>query len=419
MNSLHRYALLPRCVPALLALSGLLATTISSPVAAQGAPPPASPAAPKLDEPVAQVTAAPGKGIRVATRDGSFAFGVRGRVQMRDTFTHTAKADTNEINIKTMRLVLAGQVLVPELKYLVQLAFGSNDFEKDNASPLFDAYVEYTGWRDLNVRVGQFFVPFDRARTIREFALHLVDRPQVVQELTLDRDVGIMLSSSDLFGRRVLGYNLFVGGGEGRNRFGGQAQGPLGVLRLTLRPFGPFDDDLEGDLERLPRPRLAIGVAGAYNYQTNREKSTYGKTLTLGTLDYTHGAADVVFKYRGFSLLTEAVVRRARQARLDGEVDGKAVREWSRSGWGYLAQAGMMVSRRVEIAARWDQLVALAGTDPALVQQTADQGKQIAGGVNVYLNGHAFKIQTDYTYAFGSNREAAKHVGRLQVDATF
>ncbi|MEO5726002.1 MAG: porin, partial [Byssovorax sp.] len=180
MNSLHTYALLPRCVPALFALSGLLAATISSPVAAQGTSPPASPAAPKLDEPVAQVTAAPGKGIRVATKDGSFAFGVRGRVQMRDTFTHTAKADTNEINIKTVRLVLAGQVLVPELKYLVQLAFGSNDFEKDNASPVFDAYVEYTGWRDLNVRVGQFFVPFDRARTIREFALHLVDRPQVV-----------------------------------------------------------------------------------------------------------------------------------------------------------------------------------------------------------------------------------------------
>jgi hypothetical protein len=283
---------------------------------------------------------------------------------MRDTFTHTAKADTNEINIKTMRLMLVGQALVPELQYLVQLAFGSNDFEKDNASPLVEAYVEYTGWRDLNVRVGQLFVPFDRARTIREFALRLVDRPQVVQELTLDRDVGIMLSSSDLFGRRVLGYNLFVGGGEGRNRFGGQAQGPLGVLRLTLRPFGPFDDDFEGDLERLPRPRLAISVAGAYNYQTNREKSTYGKTLTLGTLDYTHGAADVVFKYAGFSLLTEVLVRRARQAHLDDEVDGAAVREWSRSGWSYLVQAGMMVSRRVEIAARWDHLVALTGTGP-------------------------------------------------------
>ena len=41
---------------------------------------------------------------------------------------------------------------------------------------------------------------------------------------------------------------------------------------------------------------------------------------------------------------------------VDGTVDGEAVREWSRSGWGYLIQAGMMLTPKLEIVARWDQL---------------------------------------------------------------
>jgi hypothetical protein len=367
-----------------------------------------------------EVSAAPGKGLTVRTLDDRFAVSLRARFQLRNTFTHTGEADTNEINLKTARLVLSGHVLVPELKYTIQLALGTNDFEKDNPSPLFDAFVEYTKIRDLNVRVGQFFVPFDRARTVREFALQLVDRQQVVQELTLDRDVGVMVYSNDFLGTRgVLSYNLFVGGGEGRNRFGGQAMGPLTVLRLTVRPFGPFDDDQEADLSRLSRPRLALGFAGGYNLQTNRQKSTYGSTLTLGTFDYTHTAADLVFKYRGFSLLAEAVARKASRAVLSGEVDGKPMQEASRSGWGYLVQGGFMLTDMVEIAARWDSLHAFAGTDPSFVKLVAEQGNQVVAGANLYLNGHAFKLQADYARFFGDGSPKARDVVRLQLDATF
>lgn len=367
-----------------------------------------------------KLSAAPGKGFTISTLDDRFAIGMRGRIQIRNTFTHTDEADSNEINLKTVRLFLSGHLLTPQLTYTVQLAFGGGDFEKDSATPLFDAFVDYTRFRDLNLRVGQFFVPFDRARTTRELALQLVDRQQVVQELTLDRDVGAMLSSNDLLGTRgILSYNLFVGGGEGRNRFGAQAMGPLTVLRLAVRPFGPFDDDREGDLERLPRPRLAVGFAGAYNLQTNRQKSTYGTTTTLGTFDYLHGAADLVFKLGGFSLLAEAVVRKATRPVLTGVANGDVVQEWSRSGWGYFVQGGFMVHEKVEIAARWDSLHAFAGTDPAFVKLADEQGNQVGAGLNLYLNGHALKLQADYARFFGDASPKARDVARLQLDATF
>jgi len=232
----------------------------------------------------ATVAGGPGKGFTVTTNDNKFGMTVRARAQIRDTIGIDNKNNvTNEINVKTLRLWFQGHVLVPELKYNIQLALGTNDFEAGNASPIFDAFVEYTRLRDLNIRVGQFFVPFDRARTIREFALQFVDRQQVVQEFTLDRDVGIMFSSQDLFGTKGrLAYNLFVGGGDGRNRFGAQSIGFIYILRLALKPWGAFDDDVEGDLARVRKPRLAIGVAGGYNHGTNRQKSTFGNTLQAG-----------------------------------------------------------------------------------------------------------------------------------------
>src|SRR5690606_12512344 len=124
-----------------------------------------------------EVVAAPGKGLTVTSADRRFQVTFRSRVQLRETLAHGAAGTTNEVQVRTLRFVTQGYLLVPELKYLIQLAFGANDFENGNASPIFDAFVEYVRLRDLNVRVGQYFVPLDRARTIREFALQFVDRP--------------------------------------------------------------------------------------------------------------------------------------------------------------------------------------------------------------------------------------------------
>ncbi|KYF72349.1 porin, partial [Sorangium cellulosum] len=374
----------------------------------------------KKDKRDASVTAAPGKGFTVKTADGGFSSTIRARVQVRETITHTDEDDTHEINVRTVRLTTSGHFVSPDLKYNVQLAFGGNDFEKDSPSPIFDAFVEYTGIRDLNVRVGQFLAPFNRARTLREVSLQQTDRPIAVREFNLDRDVGLMLSSPDLFGLGgKLSYNLFVGGGEGRNRFGAQEHGPLAVARLAVSPFGAFDDDQDGDLSREAKPRLAVGVTGAYNHQTNRQNSTFGTTLSLGAADYLHGAADLVFKYAGFSLAAEAIVRHAERDSFEGEVDGAPVREWTRSGYGYFAQAGYLLTDHLELAARWDQIFAERGTDPKLVDLVAAQGKQVGGGLNVYLNGYALKLQGDYFYIFGEDASEGRHVARLQLDASF
>ncbi|HVZ31154.1 MAG TPA: hypothetical protein VG963_01935, partial [Polyangiaceae bacterium] len=365
----------------------------------------------------------PGRGLTVTSADGNNQFNVRARVQMAASMGKTGDDTTVEAQIRTLRLYVTGNVLRPELKYLIQFAFGAGDFDKDSASPIFDAYVEYVKLRDFNVRAGQYFVPFDRARTIREFALQFVDRQSVVRELSLDRDVGLMFSSQDLFGLGGrLAYNAFVGGGDGRNRIatsskaGPQKPGVLLVGRLTLRPFGPMDDDQEADLTRGHSPRMALGVAGGYNFASDRDKSTFGNTYTLGTFDYAHAASDLVFKFRGLSLLAEILYRKANRESHTGMVSGQMLTERSRSGYGYFVQGGQMLTRRFEVVARWEEL---KGTDRALKDVAKASGRTLGGGINLYVNAHFFKLQSDYFYTFGEHFQHGAHVARLQLDATF
>jgi hypothetical protein len=393
----------------------------TTPAPGSAPPPPAKDAA-KADAQApdaVSVTAVPGKGLIATSADERLSVGLRTRMQLRNTFTHSGDIDTNELQVRTLRLSVFGHVLSPEIRYTIQLAFGGGDFDSANPSPIFDAFLDFTHHRDLNVRVGQFFVPFDRARTIREFALQMVDRQIVVRELTLDRDVGVMLSSSNLFGfNELFGYHVFVGGGDGRNRFGALKPGAILVGRFVVRPFGNFDEDQEGDLTREQRPRLAIGLAGAWNQNTSRQNSTYGATFALGTTDYLNAAFDVVFKYAGFSLLAEALWRRASEDVLTGTVNDAPATEYTRSGYGYFVQAGLMVHENVEVTARWDELFTRGGTDPTFAQLANTQGRQLGAGANLYLNGHAFKVQADYFYVFGTEG-TPRHLARLQLDATF
>lgn len=366
------------------------------------------------------VSAAPGKGLTVASADGRFASTLRVRLQVRATVLSDAPRTSHELSLKTVRLRNEGHTVLPELKYSIQLALGAGDFEKDSASPLFDAYVEYTKVDAANVRVGQFFVPFGRARSIRECALSLVDRPQSVRELSLDRDVGVRVASSDAFlGRGVLGYAVFLGSGDGRNRVGSGAPGVLVTGRLVLRPFGAFDDDVEGDIDRQRRPRLSIGLSAAKNHATNRQQSTFGSTFTLGSVDYVHGAVDLAFKYGGLAILAEVAFRKASRDRLDAVVDGAPRHEWSRSGIGYFVQIGTMVHPRIELITRWDHPQSTGPTDPELVRRDREEGHQAAVGASVYLNGHFLKVQADYIHVRGATATDVQNQGRLQLDASF
>lgn len=358
----------PHVVAGVLALGVLMA---SRDAAAQGAATP----------PVVDVGL--GRGVTIRTVDDQASLNVRARIQVRSTVVDGPRdaETTTEMLVRRARLVFQGNAAGPAWTYYVQLSFANLDNEADLRLPLRDAYVTWSGGRGLNVRVGQMKVPFSRQRVVSSSALQMVDRSIVVSELNLDRDVGVQAFSKDLFGLGRLGYAVGVFGGEGRNRLGRRA-GLLYTARLEAWPLGAFDDFVEGDLQRRTAPRLAIGANVGYNQRTNRPRSTTGTPYPGGDVDYLHAGADGVFKWRGLSVTSEVMYRRAQTSATNDAVP--------RSGWGAYLQGGYLLTTRTEITARISRLDARGATDP-----TFADANEAGVGVSRYLYGHDLKFQGD------------------------
>jgi len=301
-RSLRVSSLLPRGTLLACALPCALGTSIAGAEPAAPAPAPPSPVAvapPPPSEPAALVAAsepafviegAPGKGLTARVGD-AFSMNLRTRVQLRYQLDGSAE-DANEdrdyqqlVNVGTARLWISGNVYVPELRYMIQLAVAGRDYRDGATSPLFDAYLDYRVHRDFAVRVGQFFVPFDRLRTVREFALQMADRPLPVGELTLDRDVGVAFYSEQFLGT-PLAWRVGVFGGGGTNLSVGKEPGALVMGRLA-RHHDVYALDLLGHgLSGLPAGRHyatvdehVAAVAGLIRQVVRRPALVVGNSL--------------------------------------------------------------------------------------------------------------------------------------------
>lgn len=389
------------------------------------------PESPQLEETAPSrfdVSGAPGQGLTLRVGD-AFSLNLRSRIQLRYQLNIPPEDGAGQreieqlVNIGTARLWFSGNIFVPELTYMIQLAVAGRDFRDDATSPIFDAYLDWKVHRDFNVRAGQFFVPFDRLRTVREWALQMGDRPRPVLEFTLDRDAGVAFYSDRFLGdRSPIAWRLGAFGGGGTNLADGREPGTLLVGRLELRPLGPIDDDREGDLERRRSPGLALGAAFAANFNTNRLRSTTGPTFQGGTTDYLHAAADLVFKWSGFALQAEYLWKQASaDTILSIAADGSPLTESTRSGHGWIAQASYTFDPPFEIVGRLSRMYALPGTDPRLITEVDSRGQEVGAGLNYYFNKHWLKLQGDWIarmpHDFDFGR--ADHVVHVQLDVTF
>jgi phosphate-selective porin OprO and OprP len=338
----------------------------------------------------------PGEGVNVMTVDGRFSLTVRGRAQLRfdvEGPKEEGEDITASFQVRRLRLSMQGHVFGKDWRYQVQLAFANRDTEPDLRLPLRDAFFTYAGWRDAHIRFGQMKVPSGRQRLTSSGNLQMVDRSIANAEFNLDRDVGVQLLSTDLFGLGdVLQYNVGIFGGEGRNRLGGDLRF-LYVGRIAINPFGKFDDLVEADFERSPKPRLSVSFSGAYNHGTRRSRSTFDETYLLGTFDYVHGGFDALLKWHGLSMLLEIYYRDVVGIRSHSEGE---VSEVSRAGVGGIVQLGYFVADGIELSGRFARVL------PVSDDTAVKPGGEALLGVSWYLLKHSLKLQLDGGWLFAA-----------------
>ena len=358
----------------------------------------------------------PGKGLAISSADGQFKLTTRLRAQALHTVVVDDGDVTQGLQLRRARLLFTGHMFGKDNYFKFELAVSPRDIGLRpegtiSKSPLLDWYFQFKQLRDLNVRVGQYKVPFNRQRVISSGNLQMVDRSIANGEFTMDRDVGLDIRSSDLGGLGMFRYYAGVYTGEGHSSF---ATGDLGLMylgRVEFLPLGMFKDYSEAAFARPPKPQLSIGAAFSYVDEAKRNRGIIGRTpADGGTTDTMNFTSDVAFRLSGLSFEGAFFWRRGTRNPGD-EVDAMGTSiatELPRDGMGYFGQVGYLIPHHpLEVSARFGQLIA--------AEQSSLSDRSEAGlGFSYYFARHPMKLQGDY-FRFWGREGVAKGSDQIRV----
>lgn len=371
----------------------------------------------------------PGEGLEIQSADGEFSMATRVRLQVlgRTEWDDGAVPELSA-ELRRARLSFQGRFFGEDNRYKLELALSPRDagisdniedLVADEAgprlTPLLDFYFDFRQLRDLNVRVGQYKVPFNRQRVISSGDLQMVDRSLANGEFNLDRDVGFDIRSKDLFGLGFLRYYLGAYIGRGRDAAGFDDFGLMYLGRVEVLPFGMFEDYEEADFERTLKPRLSLGFAYSYLDRARRTRGITGAVpYDQGTTDMHVVGADMMFKFAGLSVMSEFMWRdgdRNPGTEPPPDPTDPAVQP-PRDGWGFMAQAGYLIPRLpIELSGRYGMV------DGRSTGSLGDE-RELGVGASWYLGRHAYKVQADYFRTWDDTIDDGTHQIRLQLQGS-
>ncbi len=357
---------------------------------------------------------APGEGLRWLSSDGRFSLrlGLRGQVRY-ELIARPEDSPTQSLSLRRARVKFSGHTFGEHNTYKLELGVSPRDMgtspDGPRFTPVLDWALEFSKLRDLQFRVGQYKLPYSRARMQSSGDLQFVDRSIADGEFNLNRDVGFDLHSDDLFGLDHLGYYAGMFLGEGRDAYRATNFEVVYLARLEVFPFGTYDeDDTESDLTRERVPRMSMGFAYAFVDGALFERGTNGsRPEGGGTTDIHNATADTSFKFGGATVFAEAYLREGnRRAGPSLPATGLSP---ARNGYGWNAQAGYLWGPQPF------ELVGRFGETRPTGDSLLPRRRQPTVALGYYFFGHAVKLQLDYSPSWqASLRDAPSHVVRLQ-----
>lgn len=347
--------------------------------------------------------------VKFKSADSSMQIKFRARMQNQLELVHypeSPSSDRAEFQVRRMRLKADGHMVDPRLAFKLELAFSGQDVDAHplgEANILLDAVVKYAFTRGLSLQIGQFKLPGNRQRVISSQNLQLVDRSIVNSSYNLDRDAGLMLQYSvDFGGAQIRSYSA-VSNGEGRNVLNSIGESDendnldLAVTqRLELLPFGEFTkkgDYFESDLLLEPLPKLSIAAGYYHNENAIRLRGQRGRLL-YEPRDIYSFFSDLIFKYRGWSLMAEYMEMDSRNPVTELEGDYRVVE----AGKGYMIQAGRILPSFWELSARYAKVIPNNKVTDFQQEET-----EVLVGISRYIRGHRIKVQSDVGYIIDEN----------------
>ena len=350
--------------------------------------------------------------ITIENGKTSFKFKYGARVQTRFDLSRVQESGANsesELYFRRVRLKSDGHFFTPKLEYKLEIDVIGGQ--------ILDAVLKWNFYKNFVLWAGQTKLRGNRERVISSQNLQFVDRSLLNSKFTLDRDIGFWLMHHFKAGNGVIREVVSVSRGEGRDIFEDHPmpidQGLDYTARLEYLPFGNFTNkgDYKGsDLEREPKPKLSLGLTFDYNenaVKTNGQKGS----ITGSEANLISWIGDMMFKYRGFSVMTEYVDRRVCNCNnLTIEQYDDLVQDFY-TGTALNAQSGYVFKNNFELAARYTQVRPLEET-------SFNDLTDYTFALSKYIVGHKFKVQTDFVIRKEENKPIT-HIYRLQLELSF
>ncbi len=366
-----------------------------------------------------------GSGINYMAKDSTFSCKFNLRFQSLYVATHdgASESTSSQFLIRRSRLKFGGFALTKNIEYKVELGLSNRDISvnsedgntRDAGRIILDAVLKWKFANNWALWIGQTKLPGNRERVISSANLQLVDRSLVNSRFNIDRDAGLQLRGKYSLGNVILAPSFAISQGEGRNITSNNFGGYDYTLHLDFLPFGAFKnkgDYVSADLSREPTPKLALGLTYDYNDGAVRQGGQLGRFIRNTDGQYAENSlstfmADLMFKYQGFSVLSEYADKKADRQLTDLSSN-------FRTGTGFSVQAGYLTSANVEFALRYTTV----RRDDDFFSSLRDED-QFTIGISRYIVGHSLKVQSDFTRITFPGQDNGRSQFRMQLEMQF
>ncbi len=349
-----------------------------------------------------------GDGLRFNINDGDYKFKIGGFIQ--GVYQHEKTVGSlanNYMNAKNAYFTLSGSMLKEKVSFLLQ-----NNFS--NGKPLLDAWFAYSPISNLKITFGQKQTfTNNREMTFFEDKLQFVDRGIFSTQFSnLGREFGVFFESEFQEGDFFIKPKIAVTSGDGLNSFGVNStdidEGGLKYGgRVDILPLGKFKEGNDGyiaDLKHEDKLKILAGTAFSYNVGASNKVGEghgdfvlYSNTGRVKLPDYRKFYEDILFKYKGFSLLAEYVNSSA--TTLDNTfLNAGATRplylteisEYLVLGDGYNVQTGYVTKSGYSLDLKYEKLNQEFDNNASLLSNQ----EAFTIGLTKYFKGNNLKIQS-------------------------
>tara|TARA_B110000483_G_scaffold175651_1_gene207748 strand:- start:1225 stop:2586 length:1362 start_codon:yes stop_codon:yes gene_type:complete len=279
----------------------------------------------------------PGNGIVLASTDNNYKVVLRGysqslfesRTISYDSSTIVDNNRYNRFRARRIRLRLSGNQLYPGFSYRLQLNLAESEADDGFLSNiLWDAWLGYNINKTNKIIIGQKGTPTDNIEVqMASNTLQLPERSRLTGAFSSIREIGVFYDNRFKVGNKAViksMFNITTGDGYAYN-FNSRDYGGLKYgCRINILPFGlfrNFGQFRQVDMVRELNPKLLIGFSGSFNNGMSSRRgrrngdflfyNIAGVDTSYRLPNYLKVGGDLLFKYRGFSLLAEYVNTKA------------------------------------------------------------------------------------------------------------